>query len=69
MAFLTMEVPTRHVRTRSIIGGVVSPANRDVPADAGASRCVVRVVSDVSVLCPRTVDCPDNRQRARQVTP
>ena len=33
----------------------VSPANRAVAADGDASRDVARVVSDVSVLCPRLV--------------
>jgi hypothetical protein len=60
MAFLTMEVPTRHARTRAITRDTVFPANRLGPDPGDASRGVVRVASDVSVLCPRAVDETDN---------
>jgi hypothetical protein len=60
MAFLTMEVPTRHARTRAITRDTVFPANRLGPDPGDASRGVVRVVSDVSVLCPQAVDETDN---------
>src|SRR5215207_10250551 len=55
MAFLTMEVSGRHARTRPITCGAVLPANQPDPATDYASRDVARVVSDVSVLCPRAV--------------
>jgi hypothetical protein len=50
MTFLTI-----HARTRAIIRGTPSPANRTDPSVGDASRDVARVVSDVSVLCPRGV--------------
>ena len=55
MAFLTMEVSGRHARTRAITRGTVSPANRTGLDASDVSRDVARVVSDVSVLCPRRV--------------
>src|SRR5215204_5940102 len=52
---LTMEVSERHARTRAIMRDTLSPANRPVRTGGDASRHVARVVSDVSVLCPRRV--------------
>jgi hypothetical protein len=60
MAFLTMEVSGRHARTRAITRDTVSPANQTDLAAADMSRDVARVVSDVSVLCPRVVVCFGN---------
>jgi hypothetical protein len=48
-----MEVSGRHARTRAVIRGTVLAANRTLPSANDASRDVARVVSDVSVLCPR----------------
>jgi NAD(P)H-binding len=59
-ALLTMEVWERHARTRAITRDAVSPANRPDQEAGDASRDVARVVSDVSVLCPRGVDDSDN---------
>ena len=56
----TMEVSGRHARTRAIIGVAVSPANRATHGRTDASRDVARVVSDVSVLCPRPGVAPGN---------
>lgn len=56
----TMEVPRRHARTRAIIGDTIPPANSHVLMGGDASRDVARVVSDVSVLCPRIVAGCDN---------
>ena len=53
MAFLTMEVLVRHARTRAITRDTLSPANPGRCDRGDASREVGRVVSDVSVLCPR----------------
>jgi hypothetical protein len=50
---LTMEVPNRHSRTRVVTRGTHSPANCAVRRTGDASLDVARVVSDVSVLCPR----------------
>ena len=55
MAFLTI-----HARTREIMRDTVSPANRREPDTGDASRGVARVVSGVSVLCPRCVARSDN---------
>jgi hypothetical protein len=55
-----MELSERHARTRAITRGTVSPANRVDPGVRDASQGVARVVSDVSVLCPRSVDGADN---------
>jgi hypothetical protein len=52
---LTMEVSERHGRARAITRDTLSPANRTVAGSPDASRDVACVVSDVSVLCPRTV--------------
>jgi hypothetical protein len=52
---LTMEVSRRHARPHAITRDTVSPANRAVAGSGHASRDVARVVSDVSVLCPRVV--------------
>src|ERR687887_81730 len=55
-----MEVFWGHARPRAITCDTVSPANR---ADSGlgdVSRDVAGVVSDVSVLCPRSVAASDN---------
>jgi hypothetical protein len=60
---LTMEVLERHARTRAITRDTLSPANHTVRRTGGASRDVARVVSDVSVLCPRPVVCSYNRER------
>jgi hypothetical protein len=57
---LTMEVQDRHARTRAITRGTVLPANRVKRDVKNASRGVARVVSDVSVLCPRAVVGFDN---------
>src|SRR5213593_52793 len=57
---ITMEVSGRHARTRAITCDTVSAANRPGPDAGDASRDVARVVSDVSVLCPRVVDESDN---------
>jgi hypothetical protein len=62
MAFLTMEVSRRHARTRAITRDTVFPANPPSSRAQYASRDVARVVSDVSVLCPRPVDDRDNEQ-------
>ena len=56
-----MEVLGRHARTRAITRDTLSPANRAVAVGGGVSRDVARVVSDVSVLCPRVVDTLDNK--------
>jgi hypothetical protein len=56
-ALLTMEVLCRHARPRAIIRDAVSPANRPDSSAIGMSRDVARVVSDVSVLCPRDGVC------------
>ena len=61
MAFLTMEVLGRHARARAIIRDPVSPANLTICGAEVVSRDVARVVSDVSVLCPRTVSSFDNK--------
>jgi hypothetical protein len=42
-------------RTRAITHDTVSPGNLSLLRDRDASRDVARVVSDVSVLCPRLV--------------
>src|SRR5437667_12859750 len=55
MAFLTIEVPRRHARTRAIIRDTVLPANLTNEGRKDGPRGVARVVSDVSVLCPRIV--------------
>ena len=60
MAFLTMEVSGRHARTRATTADTVSPANLTLCAAESVSRDVARVVSDVSVLCPRAVVGSDN---------
>jgi hypothetical protein len=60
MAFLTMEVLERHVRTRAITRYTPSSANRQVRAGVYASRDVARVGSDVSVLGPLAVAQNDN---------
>jgi hypothetical protein len=52
---LTVEVRERHARTRATTRDTVSPANRAEWRLEDASRDVARVVSDVSVLCPRVV--------------
>jgi hypothetical protein len=46
----------------SITRDTVSPANQAGAGDRDASRDVARVVSDVSVLCPRLVVCSYNRE-------
>jgi hypothetical protein len=53
MALLTIEVSGRHARTRATTRDTVSAANRTDLRVSDASRDVARVVSDVSVLCPR----------------
>src|SRR4029453_18895990 len=53
----------RHARTRAITRDTVSPVNRLVGETRDASRDVARVVSGVSVLCPRLVVCFYNRER------
>ena len=50
---LTMEVLERHASTRAITRDTHSPANRSGRTGVHASREVARVVSAVSVLCPR----------------
>jgi hypothetical protein len=55
-----MEVWTRHARTRAITRDTVSAANWRYPEAGDRSRDVARVVSDVSVLCPRLVADADN---------
>jgi hypothetical protein len=57
-----MEVSGRHARTRAITCDTVSPANQVVAGRGDASGGVARVVSDVSVSCPRTVARTDNRR-------
>ncbi len=54
-------VPVAFSRVPGRTRDAVSPANRDVVGAGDASRDVARVVSDVSVLCPRAVDDIDNR--------
>ena len=55
-----MEVTKRHARRRAITRDTAPPANPP-DLDAGdASRDVARVVSDVSVLCPRHAARQDN---------
>jgi hypothetical protein len=56
-----MEVPGCHARTRGITRDTLFPANRAVGIGGGMSRDVARVVSDVSVLCPRAVHSFDNK--------
>jgi succinyl-diaminopimelate desuccinylase len=53
------------LRTRAITRDTVLPANRGEGCLEDASRGVAGVVSDVSVLCPRTVARPDNRRLSR----
>jgi hypothetical protein len=53
--FLTMEVSVRHARTRAATSDTVLPAKSASVRLEDASRDVARVVSDVSVLCPRFV--------------
>jgi hypothetical protein len=67
MAFLTMEVLERHARTRAITRDTVSPANSPVAGVVDASRDVARVVSDVSVLCPRAAATSDNVRGLRPI--
>jgi hypothetical protein len=55
-------VSGRHARTRAISRGTVSPVNRADQEAGDASQGVTRVVSDVSVLCPRSVVCSYNRE-------
>jgi hypothetical protein len=50
---LTMEVSRCHARTRAITQDTFTPANRTVLVRRDASGGVARVVSDVSVSCPR----------------
>jgi hypothetical protein len=54
-ALLTMEVSVRHARTRAATSDTVLPAKSASVRLEDASRDVARVVSDVSVLCPRFV--------------
>jgi hypothetical protein len=63
MAFLTI------ARTRAIIRGTLSPANRAKRRVDDASRGAARVVSDVSVLCPRAVVRFDNYTSGRRQIP
>jgi hypothetical protein len=49
-----------HARTRAITRGMVLPANQPESGPKDASRGVARVVSDVSVLCPRLGVLLDN---------
>jgi hypothetical protein len=60
LRLLTMEVLGRYWRTRPGTRGHVFPANRVKGDVKNASRGVARVVSDVSVLCPRAVVGFDN---------
>jgi hypothetical protein len=60
--------PRRHARTRAITRDTVFPANRDEWGLEDASRDVARVVSDVSVLCPRTVVRLGNSLRGQRQT-
>jgi hypothetical protein len=55
-----MEVSGRHACARAVIRDTHSPANRTVRRTGDASRGFARVVSDVSVLCPRCVADTDN---------
>jgi hypothetical protein len=55
-----MEGTGRHACTRAVILDTVSPAIWADLDDRDVSRDDARVVSDVSVLCPRPVDEPDN---------
>src|SRR6266498_1431367 len=55
-----MEVWERHARTRAITRDTLSPANRPFASSKDASRDDARVVSDVSVLCPRPDVHSDN---------
>jgi hypothetical protein len=57
-----MEGPEGHARARTIIRDALSPANRSLRGTGDASRDVARVVSDVSVLCPRSVADYGNAQ-------
>jgi len=57
---LTMEVSGCHARTRATIRDTLPPATRTDAGGGDASRDVARVVSDVSVLCPRRVNGRDN---------
>ena len=58
--------PPYHARTRAITRDAVSPATRPDLGVRDESRDVARVVSDVSVLCPRSVVGSDNA--AQEVT-
>src|SRR5207244_10934440 len=60
MALLTMEVPGRHARASMIIADTDSPANAPDLRSKPRPRDVARVVSDVSVVCPRRVGEIDN---------
>jgi len=60
MAVLTMEVLRRYSRARPGIRGRVFPANPPDPETPDASQDVARVVSDVSVLCPRAAASSGN---------
>ena len=55
-----MQVSERHARTRAIAYDTVLPGNQAIPSASDATRDVARVVSDVSVLCPRIVGDLDN---------
>src|SRR5262245_41778183 len=62
-----MEVFGGHARTRAVTRDTDSPANRTAWKDGDASRDVARVVSDVSVLCPRAGAWSDNAYPAAAV--
>src|SRR6266508_7008232 len=62
-----MEVWECHARTRAITRDTLSPANWPVAGSKDASRDDARVVSDVSVLCPRLDVHADNTPASARV--
>jgi hypothetical protein len=58
----------RHARTHAITRDTVSPANPADPGGGRASRGVARVVSDVSVSCPRVGVSFDNSVLSQRVS-
>src|SRR5262249_50208068 len=64
---LTMEVSGGHARTRAITRDTVSPAIRAALVGVDAPRDVGRVVTDVSVSCPRAGAWSGNAYQVERV--
>src|SRR6266508_7015644 len=62
-----MEVWECHARTRAITRDTLSPANHPVAGSKDSSRHDARVVSNVSVLCPRLDVHSDNTPASARV--